>query len=155
MRKKTPPLPENLKIETPKKVKKKKNNKVKEQVFRIDTNKLINNEYSIISVSLLLKVADEIVRMEKNLNLIPDETEGKRQLERSLERVRDTIILEGYEIVDMLGKNYHEGDNLKAVFVEDKKLAKGESKITRIIKPQINFKGKLIQSAEVEVSIRK
>ena len=152
--KKPPPI-ENLKIEKPKKVEKKKNNKVKEQIFSIDRDKLINNESSIISVSLLLKVADEIVRMEKNLNLIPDETEGKKQLGRSLERIRDTIKVQGYEIVDMLGNTYHEGDAVKASFVEVEKLTKGETKITRIIKPQINFKGKMIQMAEIEVSIGK
>ncbi|CAI8312671.1 MAG: Uncharacterised protein [Cryomorphaceae bacterium] len=42
--------------------------------------------------------------------------------------------------------------NLQATFIEDENLKKGESIITRIIKPQINYKGKLIQAAQIEVS---
>jgi len=42
--------------------------------------------------------------------------------------------------------------NLQANFVTDDNLKEGESIITRIIKPQINYKGKLIQAAQVEVS---
>ena len=42
--------------------------------------------------------------------------------------------------------------NVEVNFVTDENLSEGESVITRIIKPQINFKGKLIQAAQVEVS---
>ena len=42
--------------------------------------------------------------------------------------------------------------NLQANFVIDENLKEGESVITRVIKPQINFKGILIQAAQVEVS---
>ena len=42
--------------------------------------------------------------------------------------------------------------NVEANFILDETLSIGESKITRIIKPQINYKGKMIQMAQVEVS---
>ena len=42
--------------------------------------------------------------------------------------------------------------NVEANFILDESLQTGESKITRIIKPQINYKGKMIQMAQVEVS---
>jgi hypothetical protein len=42
--------------------------------------------------------------------------------------------------------------NIEATIIIDENLKAGESFITRIIKPQINFKGKLIQAAQVEVS---
>ena len=52
----------------------------------------------------------------------------------------------------MLGKPYNEGMKLSADFVSDKTLAEGEQKITGIIKPQINYKGKMIQAAQITVS---
>ncbi len=42
--------------------------------------------------------------------------------------------------------------NLEANFVDNDEIPKGSQIITRIIKPQINFKGKMIQAAQVEVS---
>ena len=39
--------------------------------------------------------------------------------------------------------------------IEDKNLNKGEQKITRIIKPQVNLFGKTIQTAEIEVTTGK
>ena len=40
-----------------------------------------------------------------------------------------------------------------ASFVTDENLKKGDQIITRIIKPQVNFNGKMVQSAQIEVSI--
>ena len=42
--------------------------------------------------------------------------------------------------------------NLEANFVFNEDIEKGSQIITRIIKPQINYKGKMIQGAQVEVS---
>jgi hypothetical protein len=42
--------------------------------------------------------------------------------------------------------------NIQASFIFDENMKSGERMITRIIKPQINFQGKLIQVAQVEVS---
>ena len=58
----------------------------------------------------------------------------------------------GYEIVDMLGKPYKEGMRVVANFVQDDTLPEGEQVITRIIKPQVNFNGVMIQTAQIEVS---
>ena len=58
----------------------------------------------------------------------------------------------GYEIVDMLGKPYHEGMKVIANFVENEELELGKQIITGIIKPQINYKGKMIQAAQITVS---
>ena len=53
----------------------------------------------------------------------------------------------------MLGKTYNEGMKVVANFIPDESLPEGEEKITRIIKPQVNFKGTMIQSAQIEVSL--
>ena len=59
---------------------------------------------------------------------------------------------QGYEIVDMLGKPYNEGMKVVANFVSDENLKDGEQIITGITKPQINYKGTMIQAAEITVS---
>lgn len=102
--------------------------------------------------SLALKVADEIVRIETNLSRMDESVKGYKQLKKAVERIRTNFLANGYEIVEMLGKPYNEGMKVVANFVSDDTLAEGEQKITGIIKPQINFKGKMIQSAQIIVS---
>ena len=102
--------------------------------------------------TLALKVADEIVRIETNLSRMDTSVRGYKQLAKAVARIRTNFLANGYEIVEMLGKPYNEGMKVVANFVSDDTLAEGEQKITGIIKPQINFKGKMIQSAQITVS---
>jgi hypothetical protein len=102
--------------------------------------------------TLALKVADEIVRIETNLSRMDTSVKGYKQLAKAVERIRTNFLANGYEIVEMLGKPYNEGMKVVANFVSDETLAEGEQKITGIIKPQINYKGKMIQSAQITVS---
>jgi len=102
--------------------------------------------------TLALKVADEIVRIETNLSRMDTSVKGYKQLAKAVERIRTNFLANGYEIVEMLGKPYNDGMKVVANFVSDDTLAEGEQKITGIIKPQINYKGKMIQSAQITVS---
>lgn len=102
--------------------------------------------------SLALKIADEIVRIEKNLTNMDPEIKGYKQLEASVKRIKDNFDANGYELVDMLNKPYDQGMKVIANFRPDENLKAGEQLITRIIKPQINYKGSMIQSAQIEVS---
>ena len=105
------------------------------------------------ALPIILKVADEIVRMENNLNFMDEDIKGKKQLKKSIERIRDTFKVSGIEIKEMLGLDYNEGMTVTVQnTIEDKKLTKGEQKITRIIKPQVNLFGKTIQTAEIEIT---
>ena len=101
---------------------------------------------------LALKVADEIVRIQKNLSLMDQKTKGLKQLTAAVKRIQDNFAANGYEIVEMLGKPYNEGMKVSATFVPDENLEPGQQIITRIIKPQVNYKGVMIQSAQIEVS---
>lgn len=103
--------------------------------------------------SLALKVADEIIRIQKNLGRMDEKTKGLKQLNSSVKRIQDNFASNGYELVDMLGKEYHEGMKVTANFVPSEDIETGKEIITRIIKPQVNFKGAMIQSAQIEVSI--
>lgn len=102
--------------------------------------------------SLTLKVADEIVRIEMNLSRMDASVKGYKQLSKAVQRIKDNFSANGYEIVDMLGKPYIAGMKAAVTFVTDESLEQGKQIITRIIKPQINYKGQMIQAAEIEVS---
>ena len=93
--------------------------------------------------SLALKVADEIVRINKNIS----------QMDSSVKRIQDNFAANGYELVEMLGKEYNEGMKVVANFIPSDKIETGKQIITRIIKPQVNYKGAMIQSAQIEVSV--
>jgi len=109
-----------------------------------------NNE---IDHSLALKVADEIIRIQKNLQQMGANTKGLKQLSASVKRIQDNFASNGYELVEMLGKEYNEGMKVIANFIPSEDLETGQQIITRIIKPQVNFKGEMIQSAQIEVSV--
>lgn len=102
--------------------------------------------------SLALKVADEIVRIQQNISNMDPETKGLKQLVASVKRIQANFEANGYEIVDMINKPYDVGMKVIANFKPDENLKPNEQIITRIIKPQVNFKGVMIQSAQVEVS---
>jgi hypothetical protein len=84
---------------------------------------------------------------------MPDDTRGLKQLTKALQRIKDTFKLNGYEMIDMLNKPYNDGMKVVANFVTDDTLESGQQIITRIIKPQINYNGIMIQSAQIEVSV--
>lgn len=115
-------------------------------------SQLQNNSVAQLDHTLALKVADEIVRIETNLSRMDTSVKGYKQLAKAVERIRTNFLANGYEIVEMLGKPYNEGMKVVANFVSDDTLAEGEQKITGVIKPQINYKGKMIQSAQITVS---
>lgn len=102
--------------------------------------------------SLALKVADEIVRIELNLSRMDASVKGYKQLAKAVERIKNNFQANGYEIIDMLGKPYNEGMKVVANFVPDETLKDGEQIITGVTKPQINYNGKMIQSAQITVS---
>lgn len=105
-----------------------------------------------IDHSLALKVADELTRIEINLSRMDSGIRGYKQLSASLRRIKDNFLANGYEIVDMLGKPYNDGMKVIANFVPDETLKEGEQIITGIVKPQINYKGEMIQAAQITVS---
>lgn len=103
--------------------------------------------------SLALKVADEIIRIQKNLSRMDDTTKGLKQLNSSVKRIQDNFAANGYELVEMLGKEYNDGMKVTANFTPSEDLETGKQIISRIIKPQVNFKGEMIQAAQIEVSV--
>jgi cytochrome c-type biogenesis protein CcmH/NrfF len=132
--------------------------KLDNQVFwSLDFQKKLSKTEQIdsenIDHSLALKVADEIVRIQKNLSSMDPETKGLKQLEFAIERIQDNFKENGYEMVELLNKPYDQGMRVSAKFKPDNTLRRGEQIITRIIKPQVNYNNIIIQEAQVEVSV--
>ncbi len=104
--------------------------------------------------SLALKVASEINLIERNINLMDKGTKGLKQLERSVGKLKDNLSANGYEMPELLGKQYHQG--MKVIVtssIPDEELEKGSEIITKVLIPQVNFNDKMIQTAQIEVSV--
>lgn len=102
--------------------------------------------------SLALKIADEIVRIEANLTRMDSTIKGHKQLSKAVERIKNNFSANGYEIVDMLGRPYIQGMKAAVTFVTDESLEPGIQVISKIIKPQVNYKQEMIQAAQIDVS---
>jgi hypothetical protein len=118
-----------------------------------ERSKIPANKSEEIDHSLSLKVADEIVRINKNLSNMDPNTKGLKQLSASVKRIEDTFAANGYDMPEILNKPFDPRMKMIANMVEDENLEKGTEIITKIIKPQVNYKGVMIQSAQVEVSV--
>ena len=122
------------------------------QQLNVQANISSNESNTQIDHSLALKVADEIVRIEMNLSRMDSSIKGHKQLSKAVERIKNNFLANGYEMVDMLGKPYNDGMKVVANFVSDENLKDGEQIITGIIKPQVNYNGRMIQAAQITVS---
>jgi len=120
---------------------------------------LTNNQKEILSMSygndhsLVLKIADEITRINNNISMVNRQSKDVDLLTASMKRIIDNFKSNGYEIIDLLNKPYTEAMKVNATFKSDENSSGHQFIITRTIKPQVNFKGKMIQAAHVEVSI--
>lgn len=103
--------------------------------------------------SLPLKLADEIHRMRKRLVALPEDTKGLKPLSKSLERLEDELSEQGYEIIDHTGMEFSENLSIQSRFIPSDDLEQGQSIISKVVTPQVNFKGVMIRMADVEVSV--
>ena len=142
--------------------------KLEEESVKLDNQlvEVLNNQLNVQSAkqqsvqvqpvapdqSLVLKVADEITRIELNLSRMDPSVKGLKQLAKGVERIKNNYLSKGYEIADMLNKPYNEGMRINADFVLDENLEPGTRIITSITKPQVIYNGELIQKAIVTVT---
>lgn len=102
--------------------------------------------------SLVKTLADRITFMEMTLSKMDPKTRGFKQLSKSIVQMKENLLEKGYELVELLGKEYKEGMKCIASFIDDEEIEEGKSIITSVKKPQINYNGVMIQSAEIVVS---
>lgn len=122
--------------------------KVTESISILTTTEASSqNEHELIKA-----LADRITFMEMTLYRMDPSVRGYKQLTKSISQMKNNLLANGYEIVDMLGKSYHGGMKVTANFIEDDSINQGQQIITSIIKPQINYQGQMIQAAQITVS---
>lgn len=102
---------------------------------------------------LVLKIADRLTAMETNLYRMEPNTRGLNNLKNLVKSTKENFNAKEYEIIEMLGKEYKEGMEVIANFIPSDKIEKGKRIITQVIKPQVNFKGQKIQTAQIVVSV--
>lgn len=102
--------------------------------------------------SLVVKLADEIARIETNLSKMDKSVKGYKQLVQAKDRMINNVRANGYEIISLLGQEYNDGMQFQARFVPDESLPEGKRIITGMIKMQVNYNGKMIQPAQIVVS---
>jgi len=100
---------------------------------------------------LPLKVGEEIHRMKKRIANMPEDVKGLKALLNSIERLEEEFNDHGYEIEELIGKKYVDGMKVEARFVDNPAIRPGEEIITDVLRPQIMYKGTVIQIAKVEV----
>jgi hypothetical protein len=103
--------------------------------------------------SFALKVASEINLIERNINLMDSKTKGLKQLQASVGKLKDNLSANGYEMPELLGKQFHQG--MKVIVtssIPDENLGKDSEIISKILIPQVNYNDKMIQTAQIETS---
>lgn len=102
--------------------------------------------------SLVLKVADEATKILMSLEVMDKNIKGYKFLKKYASTILSNVNAYGYEIPPLIGQNYNSGMNMVATMEFDDSIEAGKQIIKRIIKPQINYNGKMIQAAKVIVA---
>lgn len=103
---------------------------------------------------LALKLAGEITTIERNISFMDEGTRGLKQLRRSVGKLKDNLLANGYEMPELLHQKYVQGMNVIVVTThQDDTLEAGVELISKVLVPQVNYQGKLIQAPQVEISI--
>lgn len=129
---------------------------LQEQADKLTTVETDNTQSlpSEVDHSLALKLASEINTIERNIRLMDEGTRGLKQLRRSVDKLKDNLLANGYEMPILLGKTFVQGMNVQvASTLQDESLGEGIELITKILVPQVNYQGKMIQVAQVEISV--
>jgi hypothetical protein len=124
------------------------------QLLEKQNNTVQNQPTTDVDHSLALKVASEINLIERNINLMDSKTKGLKQLHASVGKLKDNLSANGYEMPELLGKQFHQG--MKVIVtssIPDETLDKGSEIISKVLIPQVNFNDKMIQTAQIEVSV--
>ena len=107
------------------------------------------------TLKFLKIVVDEIMTMENNIYQMTEDEKNSRGLKRiirAIRNLRNNYKTMGYDIPQLLGTEWKEGDVIEIVSeLPDENIEKGKRIITRIVTPRIDFKGEMIQRAKVEL----
>ncbi len=102
--------------------------------------------------SLVLSIANELMRIEQNLAFMDPKTKGVSQLRNRAAAISASLRKKGYEIPQLIGTEYNEGLNMEATMEEDDTIDSNKMIIRRVTRPAVLFNGKMIQAAAVAVA---
>ena len=102
-----------------------------------------------INHDIILAIINDVARMQHNLDYMDDSIKGVSQLKNRLRSIYATLKSNQYDIPELLGRSYHEGDNMECTLEHNPDMPPNTNRIKRIVRPQVSFQGKLIQAAEV------
>ena len=97
-----------------------------------------------------LELAKHISRVENNLFLMKDD-DRRRNLARAVDNMKSILSSEGYEMADIIGRNYSKDMDANVVFIHDDTLPVGSIIVVSVQRPIIKFKGNRLQSGHVTV----
>ncbi len=101
---------------------------------------------------LPVAVCNVVNRIERNLVAMGSGVRGYKQLMRCVRDVKRDLRDHDYEMPDLMGP-YDPGMHVEAEFEPDDRLAAAERIITRIDRPEVRYRGAMVQSASVKVSV--
>lgn len=107
-----------------------------------------------IDHSLPISVGSEIFRMRRRIENMDEDTKGLSSLKNALTRLEDEFSQQGYAMNDLTGQPYADGLTVKVVnAIEQDDLEPGTQIISRMIMPQICYKGVTVSHGEVEITV--
>ncbi len=118
---------------------------------QLEAAQKIETEHKEVDHSLAIAVANELTRIQQNLNHMDSSIKGISQLKSRAKAILTILNNKQYDIPNLLGEEYHEGDSMIATLDLNEEMKPRTNRIKRVIKPQVSYAGKLIQSAEVIV----
>jgi len=101
--------------------------------------------------AIVLSIVNDLVRMQQNLDYMDNSVKGVSQLKNRVKSIFATLQSNQYDVPSLVGRSYHEGDNMIITLELNPEMAPGTNRIKRVIKPQVSYQGKLIQAAEVVI----
>ena len=102
--------------------------------------------------SLVISIVNEVARIEQNLGNMDSSVRGVSNLKNRAAAITSSLKAKGYEFPKLLGERFSDGDNMIATMELDETLPAGTQIIKRVVKPQVMYKGKMIQAADVVVA---
>lgn len=101
--------------------------------------------------SLVLRISDDIAKMETQLFSLEKDSEDYTALNRAIERKKKIAADNGYTISGYSGIEYRIDMPYEAEFIKDTSLAEGKAIVCGMLKMQVEYKGQIVQQAKLLV----
>lgn len=125
-----------------------KRKKLTQEVLQLPEMEMTTIKFESLHIGLIY----EIFRLKKRLKEMEDET-NVTSLLKAIERMEILLSDYKYEVIDYIGQEYDERVLFDSPrFVISNEVISDKGIITKVIYPQINYDGKVIKLARVEIS---